>query len=99
MEKDSLLFGLVLGCLVPVLGYAVLEFIFNQLTNLGWLDEVTASTSGQRMRTLILLAICTVLIPFNIAIKNKWDNTVRGIIFPTMIYAGAWLYKFYMELA
>lgn len=99
IEKNSLLLGLVLGCIVPVAGFVIFEFLFNMLTSWGLLDEVSASTAGRRYRTLTLLALCTVLIPFNIAISRKWDQTMRGMIFPTLIYAGAWVYKYYSELA
>lgn len=98
MEKNSLLMGLVLGCITPVVGFVVIEFLFDQMTSFGIMDEVTSSTASKRFRTMALIAICTVLIPFNIAISKKWDQTVRGIVFPTLIYAGAWIYKFYMEL-
>jgi hypothetical protein len=95
IEKDSLLLGLVLGVIVPVLGFVAIEFIFNTLTSMGLMDEVSASTGGSRFRTLIVLAICCNLIPFNIAKNRKWDQTMRGIVFPTLIYVGAWIYKFY----
>ncbi len=98
MEKNSLLTGLVLGCVTPVLGFVIVEFLFEQMTSYGIMEEVSASTASKRFRTLALIAICTVLIPFNIAVSKKWDQTVRGMVFPTLIYAGAWMYKFYMEL-
>ncbi|MBK8054172.1 MAG: hypothetical protein IPK35_13105 [Saprospiraceae bacterium] len=98
MEKNSLLMGLVLGCITPVLGFVVVEFLFEQMTVWGIMDEVTSSSASKRFRTTALIAICTVLIPFNVAVSKKWDQTVRGMVFPTLIYAGAWMYKFYMEL-
>lgn len=90
--------GLVLGCITPVLGFVVVEFLFEQLTVWGFMDEVTSSSTSRRFRTTALIAICTILIPFNVAVSKKWDQTVRGMVFPTLIYAGAWVYKFYMEL-
>lgn len=98
IEKNSLLFGLVLGCIMPVLGFIVIEFIFNSLTDLGLMAEVSASSAGRRFRTIALIAICSNLIPFNISKNNRWDSTMRGIIFPTLIYVGAWVFKFYGEL-
>jgi len=98
IEKNSFIFGLVLGCIVPVLGFVAIEFIFNLLTDSGLMDEVSQSTSGRRYRTMTLIALCTILIPFNIAISKKWDQTIRGMVFPILIYAGAWVYRFYMEL-
>jgi hypothetical protein len=98
IEKDSILTGIVLGCIVPVLGYLGLEFIFELLTKFGLMEAVSSSTSGRRFRTLTLLAICTSLIPFNVAKTNRYDATMRGIVFPTLIYVAAWVYKFYNEL-
>lgn len=98
IDKNSLVFGLVLGCIVPVLGFVFVEFIFNLMTQFGLMAEVSSSSSGRRFRTLTLIAICTNLIPFNIAKNRKWDDTMRGIVFPTLIYVGAWILKFYAEL-
>jgi hypothetical protein len=98
IDKNSLLTGLVLGCIVPVFGFIIVEFIFNLLTQSGLMAEVSASTAGRRFRTLALIAICTNLVPFNIAKNRKWDNTMRGIVFPTLVYVGAWILKFYGEL-
>ena len=98
IERNSVLTGFVLGCIVPVLGFLAVEFIFNALTDAGVISQVNAYTAGRRMRTISLLAICSNLIPFNIAKNRKWDQTLRGIVFPTLIYVGAWLYKFAGEL-
>ncbi len=98
IEKDSMLMGFVLGAITPIVGFVVIEFIFNTLTDIGWMAEVSMSTAGRRFRTLTLLAICSVLVPFQIAKFKKWDNTMRGMVFPTLIYVGAWIYQFFDEL-
>lgn len=98
LERNSIFTGLVIGCIVPVLGFMVVQFIFNTLTQFGWMEAVTASSASRRMRTLALLGICCNLIPFNICKNRRWDQTMRGIIFPTLIYVAAWIYKFYGEL-
>ena len=72
MDKNSIVTGLVLGGIVPVLGFIVVQFI--------------------------LIGICFNLIPFNISKNNRWDQTMRGIVFPTLVYVGAWLFRFYSEL-
>jgi len=87
--------GFVLGAIVPVLGYLAIAFIFETLTSFGLMEAVSTSSSSRRFRTLLLLAICANLIPFNFAKNRKWDQMMRGIIFPTIIYTGAWIYKFY----
>lgn len=98
MEKNSLLTGFVLGAIVPVLGFYLIENIFDVLTQMGWMDEVSLSTGGKRYRTMTLLAVCTNLIPFHIAKLKRWDDTMRGIVFPTLIYVIMWIYTFYDQL-
>jgi hypothetical protein len=94
IEKDSFLMGIVLGCIVPVLGFVAIEGLFDLLTNTGLMTEVTPLGTTKRMRTLALMALCCNLIPFHIAKKNYWEDTMRGMILPTLIYAGFWVYKF-----
>jgi len=98
IERDSLMFGILLGVIVPILGFVVVEYIFEVLTNIGWMSEVSISTSDRRFRTLVLIGICWNLIPFNIAKNKRWDQTMRGIVFPTLIYVAAWVYKFGLGL-
>lgn len=94
MDKNSVFTGLVIGALIPVVGYMVTEFIFLMLTKAGLMEYVTGGGLSRRMRTLCLIGICFNLIPFNICRKKRWDNTMRGIVFPTLIYVGAWIWVF-----
>lgn len=94
IDKNSVFTGLVIGAIVPVLGYIVVEFIFGLLTQMGLMEYVSSTGASQRMRTLALLGICCNLIPLHISRKNKWDDTMRGIVFPTLLYVGFWLYQY-----
>jgi len=94
MDKDSIFTGLVIGAIVPVLGYIAVEFIFGLLTQMGLMEYVSSTGSSRRMRTLALIGICCNLIPFNIARRQKLDDTMRGIVFPTLLYVGYWLYQY-----
>jgi len=94
LDKDSLFTGIIIGVIIPVVGYLVVEFIFNTLTSFGLMEYVTGGGTSKRMRTLALLGICCNLIPFNISIRNKWDDTMRGIVFPTLAYVVLWIYQF-----
>ncbi len=98
IEKNSIFTGILLGAVVPVFGYVVVEFIFDLLGQAGLMDVITGGASPRRIRTLALLGICCNLIPFNISRRNRWDDTMRGIIFPTLIYVGAWIYKYWSVL-
>jgi len=94
IERNSIMIGILLGAVVPVIGFVVIEFIFDILTHLNLMAEVSTSASERRMRTLTLLALCFSLIPFNIAKNKRWDQTMRGMIIPTVIYASAWIYMY-----
>lgn len=98
IEKNSLLTGIVIGAIVPVLGYIVVETIFDLLGHLGLMELSIGGPNSRRIRTLALLGICSNLIPFNIGRKYRLDDTMRGIVFPTLIYVAAWVYKYYSVL-
>ena len=87
-NKDSIFIGLALGAVVPILGFVAVETLFNTLASMGWIDEGGTGIYSSRTRTIGLLAICFNLIPFNIAKNKRWDNTMRGMIFPTLIERG-----------
>ena len=97
-NRNSLIIGLALGAIVPVVGYIVVDFIFNSLVNMGLMEEVKIMAYSSRERIITLLALCCNLIPFNISRKRRWDHTMRGIIFPTLIYVGFWLYRYHAVL-
>lgn len=94
MDKDSIFTGIIIGTLVPVLGYFAIEQIFNLLMHFNLMEQVDGSAVGRRLRTMSLLAICCNLIPFNYAKRNILDKTLRGIVFPTVLYVGFWVWKF-----
>lgn len=94
MDKDNFFTGLVVGAITPVLGFLLVEFIFDLLTQAGLMEFVSSGGSSKRQRTLALLGICATLIPMHICKNNKWNETMRGMIFPIMLYMGAWIYYF-----
>ena len=87
------MFGLFLGAIVPVVGYGILltiyDFLEQQLlaTDVGFAPDF-------RTRTLMLIGICLNLIPFHIYQRRRADNTMRGMVLPTVIYMGAWFWFF-----
>jgi hypothetical protein len=94
MDKNNFALGLLIGALAPIVGYAIVGFIFDQLVDLNIMGAASMSPDSQRMRTIFLLSLCCTLIPFNILKRYKWDRTMQGMVFPTIFYAGAWLYKY-----
>jgi amino acid permease len=97
IDKNSWIFGLLLGAITPVIGFVVVEYIFDLLISVGWMPEAGISGSSRRYRTMLLLALMSILIPFHFAKNKRWDETMRGIMIPTLIYVCAWVYKFFIH--
>ncbi len=93
LEKDSIILGVIVGIILPFVGYAVFLMLYEQLESAGIINSHGFSPSF-RQRTISLLAICLNLIPF-IMWKGRYGyNTMRGIIFPTVAYVMVWLFYF-----
>lgn len=84
-EKNSIPHGLILGIIIPLLGYGILKGIFLILSQF-----VNSDYGDWRTRTVTLLAICFNLIPFNSFLKRKKDESMRGVIIPTIIFGIIW---------
>lgn len=91
-EKDSLIIGLLLGVFIPFVGYALVLEIYDQLDAA---DVISGFGSGSfRRRTSALLGLCLNLIPFAIFNRKRFFYSMRGIMIPTIIYAGMWFFYF-----
>jgi hypothetical protein len=91
-EKDSLIAGLLLGVFIPFVGYAVVLEIYDQLDAA---DVISGFGAGDfRRRTSALLGLCMNLIPFAIFNRKRFFHSMRGIMIPTIIYAGIWFFYF-----
>ena len=86
--------GMLVGLLLPIMGFLVVKFIFSVLVHFGLLAEVTDSITERRLRTISLLAICFNLIPIQFIKKRKAMNLIRGIVLATLIFAAIWIWKF-----
>ena len=93
LEKDSIILGVLIGIVVPFVGYAMFLVIFEQLESYGLINSRGLSATF-RQRTTSLLAISLNLFPFIKWSKQHGYNTMRGIIFPTLSYLGYWLFHF-----
>ncbi|MBK8700858.1 MAG: hypothetical protein IPN29_15480 [Saprospiraceae bacterium] len=98
MEKDAWITGLVVGAILPVVGFYLMENLLELMAIKGTLAEATGESMMRRMRTIGLIAICFNLIPFEVCRKYRYDQTMRGIVLPTLVYVGFWIYKYYYIL-
>lgn len=93
MEKDKLIVGLMLGLMLPVVGYAILLEIYELLSSNGIISNEGLSQTF-RERTIALLAVCFNLIPFTYFNKKRMYNGMRGLVFPTVLFVMVWLFYF-----
>ena len=91
-QKDSIVAGLIVGILIPFLGYALWLEIYDQLEAI---DLISPFKVGDfRRRTSALLGICLNLIPFTFFNRKRFFNSMRGVMFPTIIYGFIWFFYF-----
>ncbi len=93
LTKDSIPIGFILGLMLPFIGYALLLELYDQLEANLIISDIGLSETF-RKRTIALIAICFNLIPFNLFNQRRLHNSMRGIIFPTVVYVMTWLVYF-----
>ncbi|MDX1941624.1 MAG: hypothetical protein SFU99_13785 [Saprospiraceae bacterium] len=93
MIQNKLWIGLLIGLLLPFVGYALLLTIYDQMDAMGWTSNIGFSPNF-RARTLGVIAICLNLIPLNIFQRRRFGETVRGIAVMTVLYAIGWVIYF-----
>lgn len=93
-QNNNILTGILIGATVPVIGYIIVEAIFELMTQQGLMDEVSASTAAKRKQTLSLIALCFNIISVQFFKKRKYTSIINGIVTATMIYAIFWVLLF-----
>lgn len=88
-KKDALLTGILMGIALPIVAYAIIMIVFEQLDHLD-----TTAIISIRPRTHALLAIASNIILVQIAQKKRWNASLKGVIFSTIILSGIWLYNY-----
>jgi hypothetical protein len=93
LNRNNIISGLLIGVLLPLVGFAILYQIFALLELKGAASGVGLSQNF-RERTLAILAIALNLIPLNIFQKRRWDLSIRGVVIATGIWTLAWVIFF-----
>ncbi|NOT38323.1 MAG: hypothetical protein HOP11_13200 [Saprospiraceae bacterium] len=89
--------GIVVGIAVPFVMYAILLSVYDFLDSHDILNG-QGFAANFRERTIGLLAIVSNLIPLHFFNRKNWQDAMRGIVFPTLLYVGLWMYLYGMEL-
>jgi len=93
IDRDSFPLGFLLALLFPVVMYGVLLALYDALE--GWfLASDLGFAEDFRTRTLMLVAICCNLILFHLYQRWGRDNTMRGMVLPTILFVAYWFVKY-----
>ncbi len=94
LNRNALWVGVIVGLLVPFVGYAVLLTLYEQIEAFGWIKPGGFSMDF-RQRTTAIVAICLNLWPLNVYQKKRFTDSMRGIVFPTGLYVMVWVIYFF----
>lgn len=97
LSRDSILVGVILGIIFPVVGYAILFYLKEALTSIGVIPQLYSELPST-MRTMAVLAICFNLILIQIFNNRRYEKAIRGLVFPTMIFVIIWFILYGRQL-
>jgi hypothetical protein len=92
--KNHILTGILTGTLFPLVAYGFLLSIFDLLDSQDILYKHQLSSDFAE-RTLSLVALGCNVFPMQLFKKKNHYESMRGLAFPTMLFAIIWLVKFY----
>ncbi len=97
-DQNNMIIGIIIGLVSPIIGFGLVYFLFESMVSMGIMDPASTSASSKRMRTIIIIALCT-----NVFWINKYNQpftgqTLRGIIFSTMALCIGWFIQYYDTL-
>ena len=93
LDRDSFPVGIFIGLVFPIMIYGILLTIYDAL-EIRLLASDVGFAPDFRFRTLALIAICANLIPFNIYRRWGRDNTMRGMVLPTVGFVIYWFWQY-----
>lgn len=95
--RNKIQFGILFGFILPLIMWAFLYAFFDLLSMLQ-LSSLTDLSPNFRMRTITILAIAANLIPFRIFNKRNYLQAMRGLVFPTVLYAVIWFFYYGIQM-
>ncbi len=98
MIQNKLINGLAIGIILPLVMYPIFDgldqwIVANDVLN-KLLDSPNMVWAGFKESTLVLFMICANLVPTFLANKRRYEEFVRGIMIPTVIYCFIWFFDY-----
>lgn len=92
-DKNSIPNGLIIGVLVPLIGFPLMYGLFTGLENIGFMSD-GGFRPQFKIRTTAIIAIA-----FNAYVLNKFQarratNSMRGVTIATFVFVVIWLIVF-----
>lgn len=97
LKYDNIFLGIAIGICAPIAAYGILLFLYEQLDNLEILNPEGLAPNF-RERTIAIIALIANAIAMQWANNRLMTNHMRGIIFPTLVYVGMWMWFYGFEL-
>lgn len=92
-KYDRLWVGILSGFVLPTIWYFLMLAIYDSLEQAGVIPEMSM-TGDFRQRTSALVAICFNIILLQIFRVRYMYRAMQGVVFPTVVLVGVWLYFF-----
>lgn len=93
IERYPLVSGIIIGILIPFVGYALLLMLNESILASG-----NFGAGGDQpifdQESLLLFAICLNLFPFTIFKRQRKTQAMRGVLTATLIASFLWLFLF-----
>jgi hypothetical protein len=86
MRKNVPIVGFIIGILLPILGFAILYFLWFRGHDIG--TVLSSMTHDHKMAGKVLtMSLLINLIPFVYCNTKRLDYAMKGIVIATMLYA------------
>jgi len=89
--NKSIWLGILVGIVVPIVGYAITLMVFEQLASIGAIQSFQGTFSNTQTRTIWVLGIIFNLIPFQYFKIKRIEKAMNGIVMMTIIAVIIWI--------
>lgn len=93
-DRNNVWLGMALGFITPLAGFVLLYFINELLTTLAIID----SGSESRIRTILIIAVCTNIYWIRAFNQPFTLQTLRGLVSATMLLCAIWFAVYFDTL-
>lgn len=93
MQRNTILFGILVALLTPFVAYLILTLLNQGLETLDFTTRSGGAFSLSR-RLILLMSVCANVIPFEYFRRYYFDNAMRGVVVPTLVYLFAWAFTY-----